>query len=129
MPLQKCVERRWIPAEHDAPGVGGFGEQGIELRGEALGPGDDDRFDGLELECRLSHQPSEICVGSGEDADTPFFEKGRGAGETGNGVGAKLGGGGIGPEHGLLMVRTHDHGMGIHELPCLSRAFHGGRGH
>lgn len=40
-----------------------------------------------------------------------------------------LGGCGVGPLPGLLMIRTHDHGVRIHQLPRSARAFNGGRYH
>src|SRR6266511_3994532 len=41
----------------------------------------------------------------------------------------ELGRCGVGPLHGVLMIRAHNDGMRIHQLPRLFRTLHRGRGH
>ena len=118
-----------VPAENDAPRVGSFAQQRVELCSERFGPGNDERLDGTELKCGAGDQGAEIGWGSGEDTHAPFLKEGGRAGDAGDGVRTKLGGGGVGPECGLFMVRTHDHCSGIDQFPSLSRAFHRGREH
>ena len=111
----------------DSTRIGRFGEERIELISVAFGPGDDDRFDRLELEGGAGDERDEVCRGAGEDPDPPFLKKRSRASETGDGVCAKLGRGGIGPEHGLFIVPTDDDRAGIQQFPNLPRALHRGR--
>src|SRR5256885_633648 len=48
MPFEKVCESRRIPAQDDAPCIGRFGEQRVELAPETFGPADDERFEGVQ---------------------------------------------------------------------------------
>src|SRR5882724_12133669 len=106
MAFDEIGEAVRVPAENHPPRLGSLTEQRVELGGERFGPGDDERFECVELERGARDQGAEIPGGSGEDTYAPFLKKGRCWGEPGDGVSAKLGGGGVGPEHGLFMVRA-----------------------
>ena len=74
MPFEKVCESRRIPAQDDAPCIGRFGEQRVELAPETFGPADDERCEGVQLEGRASDQCGEVGGRAGEEADPPFLK-------------------------------------------------------
>src|SRR5258705_13820430 len=102
MAFDEIGEAVRVPAENHASGFGSLSEQRVELAGEALGPGEDDRFECVELERGARDEGGQIRRRSCKDTHAPFLKKGGRAGEAGDGVRAKLGGGGGRPEGGPL---------------------------
>src|SRR2546430_2831702 len=73
MALEKIGQGGGIPAQHYAARVGGFREQGIELAGEALRPGEDDGLDDIELQCGARDERGKIGGRTNEETDAPFL--------------------------------------------------------
>ena len=134
--FQEIAQGGGVPAQHEAQGIPGLGEQRVERpRGlgtrEAFRPGEDDRADGVELENALGCERSQVLGRARDDVDGSFLEKGNGSAEAGDGVHAQADRGPRRPLGGGRVVQTYHEGRDRrrHELPDRIRLLDGGRNH
>ena len=109
MTLEEVAEGGRVPAEDDTPRLGRLGEERIEAVAECLGPGDDDRVDGVELQGGPGHQHRELGGGTGHETDAAFLKESGAAGEARDGMRAVLHRRGGSPLGCLLMIGSDDH--------------------
>lgn len=132
--LEKIAELGGVPAQDDAAGVARLREQAVECgavlaRDGRLGPGENERLNGFELQSGAGNEGGEILDRAREDLRRLFLEESRGAGESGDGMQAPPRRRGRGPLGRPGGISAHNHGGRGHERPQLPRLLHGGRRH